>query len=171
MLFRSHSLYVDQVPDNDLSREVGRECGVRVTRSVADALTEGDKLAVEGVLLIGEHGNYPLNEKGQILYPRFEWMEEIAAVFKKVGKSVPVFNDKHLSYTFEKGRKMLVRGTELRFPIMAGSSLPVVWRRPELELKLEAPIEDALAATYGPIEIYGFHALEKIGRASCRERV
>jgi hypothetical protein len=157
-----HSMFVHQTPENDLSREVGKEFGIKITRSIEDALTSGGKLAVEGVLLIGEHGNYPLNDKGQILYPRFEWMEEIAAVFKKVGKSVPVFNDKHLSYTFEKGRKMLARGAELHFPIMAGSSLPVVWRRPELELKLEAPIEDALAATYGPIEIYGFHALEML---------
>ena len=33
------SLYVDQVPDNDLSREVARDHGIRLTRSVADALT------------------------------------------------------------------------------------------------------------------------------------
>ena len=73
-------------------------------------------------------------------------MEQIAAVFKKVGKSVPVFNDKHLSYTFDKAQKMLARGKELGFPVMAGSSLPVVWRRPELELKLESPVEDALVS-------------------------
>src|SRR6266851_4250366 len=54
-----HSLYVDQTPDNDLSKELGRDFGVRVTRSIADALTVDGKLAVEGVLLIGEHGNYP----------------------------------------------------------------------------------------------------------------
>src|SRR5204863_3610679 len=43
------SLCVDQVPDNDLSREVGREFDIHVTRSIADALTlGGDKLAVEG---------------------------------------------------------------------------------------------------------------------------
>jgi hypothetical protein len=157
-----HSMFVHQMPENDLSRDVGKEFGVKITRSIEEALTSGGKLAVEGVLLIGEHGNYPVNEKGQILYPRFEWLEEIAAVFKRVGKSVPVFNDKHLSYTFEKGRKMLARGAELGFPIMAGSSLPVVWRRPELELKLETPVEEALVATYGPIEIYGFHALEAL---------
>lgn len=157
-----HSVFVHQTPDNDLSSDLAREHGVKVTRSIEDALTSGGKLAVEGVLLIGEHGNYPLNDKGQVLYPRFEWMEEIARVFRKVGRSVPVFNDKHLSYTFDKGRKMLARGKELGFPIMAGSSLPVVWRRPELELKLDAPVEDALVATYGPIEIYGFHALETL---------
>lgn len=157
-----HSLFLHQSPDNDLSKDLSKEHGVQVTRSIEDALICGGKLAVEGVLLIGEHGNYPLNDKGQILYPRYEWMEEIARVFRKVGRSVPVFNDKHLSYTFDKASRMLARGRELHFPIMAGSSLPVVWRRPELELRLETPIEDALVAAYGPIEVYGFHALETL---------
>ena len=103
------------------------------------------KLAVEGVLLIGEHGNYPRNDKGQILYPRLEMMEQIVGVFRKTGKSVPVFNDKHLSYTFANAKKMLGWGEELKFPMMAGSSLPVTWRSPELELHLESPIEDALS--------------------------
>jgi hypothetical protein len=157
-----HSLYVDQTPDNDLSREVGRGFGVRVTRNLADALIAGDKLAVEGVLLIGEHGNYPRNDKGQILYPRYEMMEQIVAVFRKAGQSVPVFNDKHLSYTFARAKKMLGWAQELQFPMMAGSSLPVTWRRPELELRLDAPVEDALVACYGPIEVYGFHGLEAL---------
>jgi hypothetical protein len=157
-----HSLFVHQTPDNDLSRDAGKENGVKVTRCIEEALTAGGKLAVDGVLLVAEHGNYPLNDRGQILYPRFEWMEEIARVFKKVGKSVPVFNDKHLSYTFDKAKKMLARGAELKFPVMAGSSLPVVWRRPELELKLETPIEEALVSAYGPIEVYGIHALEAL---------
>ena len=157
------SVCVDQAPENDLSREVGRDCGVRVTRSVADALTDGgDKLAVDGVLLIGEHGNYPRNDRQQILYPRYELMEQIVAVFRKTGKSVPVFNDKHLSYSFAKAQKMVGWARDLKFPLMAGSSLPVTWRKPELELKLDTPIEDALVACYGPIEVYGFHALETL---------
>lgn len=158
-----HSVYVHQTPENDLSKEIGKEHGIKITRSIEEALTAGGKtLAVDGVMLIAEHGNYPLNDKGQILYPRYEWMAEIAKVFERVGKSVPVFNDKHLSYTHEKAKKMLAFGTEHKFAVMAGSSLPVVWRRPELELKLESPIEDALVATYGPIEVYGFHALETL---------
>lgn len=157
------TLYVDQVPDNDLSRETCREHDIRLTRSVAEALTAGgDKLAVEGVLLIGEHGNYPRNDKGQILYPRYELMEQIVNVFRKTGQSVPVFNDKHLSYSWAKAKKMAGWADELKFPFMAGSSLPVTWRRPELELPLGAPVEDALVAAYGPIEVYGFHALEAL---------
>jgi hypothetical protein len=156
------SIYTDQTPDNDLSRGIAREHGVRLARSIADALTEGGRLAVEGVLLIGEHGNYPRNDKGQILYPRYELLEQITAVFRKTGRSVPVFNDKHLSYSWAKARKMYDWSKELHFGLMAGSSLPVTWRRPELELKLEAPVEEALVAAYGPIEVYGFHALETL---------
>ncbi len=157
-----HSLYVDQKPENDLSADLARDFGVRVCRSIGEALTAGDELAVAGVLLIGEHGNYPRNERGQILYPRFEMMEQIVSVFRKTGQSVPVFNDKHLSYTFAKARQMLDWAAELKFPLMAGSSLPVTWRSPELEPRLETPFEDALVAAYGPLEVYGFHALEAL---------
>lgn len=158
-----HSLYVDQRPDNDQSRDVARDGKVQLARSVTDALTlGGNKLAVEGVLLIGEHGNYPRNDKGQVLYPRYEFFREMVDVFKKTGQSVPVFCDKHLSYSSEKSREMANWAKELKFPLMAGSSLPVTWRRPELEPKLETPFEDGLVAAHGPIEIYGFHALEAL---------
>ena len=64
-----HSVFVHQTPENDLSKEIAKEHGIKVTRSVEEALTAGGKsLAVDGVLLIAEHGNYPLNDKGQILY-------------------------------------------------------------------------------------------------------
>jgi hypothetical protein len=157
-----HSLYVDQKPENDLSGDLARDFGVRVTRSVAEALLAGDKLAVDGVMLIGEHGNYPRNDRGQILYPRYEMMEQVVAAFRRAGQAVPVFNDKHLSYSFEKARKMLAWAVELKFPLMAGSSLPVTWRSPELEPRPETPFEDGLVAGYGPIEVYGFHALEAL---------
>src|SRR5260370_1096557 len=58
------AMSVDQTPDNDLSREIGKEFDIRVSRSVTEALTNNtDKLAVDGVLLIAEHGNYPRNDR------------------------------------------------------------------------------------------------------------
>src|SRR5579871_1286488 len=157
------TLYVDQVPDNDVSRELGREFDIHWTRSVEAALTDGgDRLAVDGVLLIGEHGNYPTNEKRQILYPRYEIMEQIVSVFRKTGQTVPVFNDKHLSYSWPRAKQIYQWSQELQFPLMAGSSLPVTWRRPELELPLHSGVEEALVAAYGPIEVYGFHGLEAL---------
>jgi hypothetical protein len=157
------ALHVEQTPENDLSREVGKQFHIPVTRSVAEALLDDSgKLAVEGVLLIAEHGNYPRNDKGQILYPRYELMEQIVQVFQKTGKSVPVFCDKHLSYSWEKAKKMVAWSKELKFPLLAGSSLPFTWRRPELELPLDAPLEEAVVAAYGGVEIYGCHVLETL---------
>src|SRR5262249_445790 len=147
------SLYVDHNPDNDLSPDEPPAYNVRLTKSISDALTEGSgKLTVEGVLLIGEHGNYPRNEKGQILYPRYEWMDQIVATFRETGQVAPVFCDKHLSYSWAKAKQMYDWTRELKIPFMAGSSLPVTWRRPELELPLDTHIEDALVATYGHID-------------------
>src|SRR5581483_4028020 len=102
------------------------------------------------------------NERGQILYPRYELMEQIVTVFRKSGKSVPVFNDKHLSYAWDRARKVVAWSEELKFPLMAGSSLPVTWRRPELELPLGTDLKEAVVASRGEIEIYGFHALEAL---------
>jgi hypothetical protein len=151
------------VPANDLSHGVAQEFGVHVTRSVSEALTDrAGRLAVDGVLLIGEHGNYPRNDRNQILYPRYELFEQIVSVFRHTGKTVPVFNDKHLSYSWTKAKQMMAWGHELHVPLLAGSSLPVTWRRPELELPQGAPVEEALVAAYGPIEVYGFHALEAL---------
>ena len=165
------SVCVDQHPENDLSRDLAREHGFTATHCLADALTLGGRqLAVEGVLLIAEHGNYPRNDRGQILYPRYELMEQIVSVFRWTGQSVPVFNDKHLSYRWDQARQMVSWASELHFPLMAGSSLPVTWRRPELELPLGTVVEDVLVAAFGPIEVHGFHALEAVQVMAERRR-
>jgi hypothetical protein len=161
--FEVVSLYTDQVPGGDLSRGLAKRFGFRVSPTVADALTVGtENLAVDAVLLIGEHGNYPNNAKGQKLYPRYELFEQIDSVFAKAGRGVPVFNDKHLSYDIVKAKKMVATAHDRGFPLMAGSSLPVTWRRPELELPLGCHIEEALVAAYGGNDAYGFHGLETL---------
>jgi len=158
---KAASMFTDQVPWNDMSREKAKKHGVPLYETVRDALTRGgDKLAVDGVVLIGEHGNYPYNEKLQHLYPRYELMSQIVDVFRSSGRSVPVFCDKHLSVDWWKARQMVDWSRELKFPFLAGSSVPVSWRRPEIELPMEVPLRHAVAAAGGGIESYGFHALE-----------
>src|SRR5690242_15509072 len=127
------SLYVDQVdPKNDLSRErAERHPSMKIYPTIAEALTLGTgKLAVDGVVLVGEHGKYARNEKGQTKYPRYEFFQQIVDVYRKSGKSVPIFNDKHLSWNWEWARKMYDTSREMGFPFMAGSSLAVTWRTP-----------------------------------------
>jgi hypothetical protein len=156
-------MHVEQVREGDLSRELSRKHGFTLYSDVTGALTlGGDRLAVDGVLLIGEHGDYPYNDKGQKLYPRYELFRKIVEVFRASGRGVPVFSDKHLSYDRKQAREMVETARKLGFPLFAGSSLPVTWRRPELELPLGAEIKEALVASRGELEIYGIHALESL---------
>jgi hypothetical protein len=155
------SLYVDQKPQGDLSAARAKEFKFEVYPSIAEALRCGGKeLAVDGVLIIAEHGNYPRNDKGQVLYPRYEFFQQVAAVFEKDGHSVPVYNDKHLSYSFEKAKSMVETSRRLRFPMLAGSSIPVTWRLPSIDLPLGCVIEDALMVGEGGSDAMDFHALE-----------
>jgi len=158
------SLYVDQVPDNDLSRSrVAEFPTMKLYPTIAEALTlGGSALAVDGVLLIAEHGSYDKNEKGQTLYPRYEFFKEMVNVFEASGRSVPVFNDKHLSWDWSQSKEMFDISQELGFAFMAGSSLPVTWRIPSVEMPLGTEIEEALCVCYGGVDSYDFHGLETV---------
>jgi hypothetical protein len=155
------SLYVDQKPEGDLSCARASEFGFQGYPTIAQALCcGGNELAVDAVLIVAEHGDYPLNEKGQKLYPRYEFFKQCAEVFKSSGRSVPVYNDKHLSYSFTKAQEMVQTSRRLRFPMLGGSSLPVTFRLPELELPLGCEIQDALMVGEGGSDAMDFHALE-----------
>jgi TAT (twin-arginine translocation) pathway signal sequence len=155
--------YVDQVPDGDLSRKRAAEFGFTIYPSVAEALRRGgDKLAVDAVLVIGEHGRYPKNELGQIQYPRYQYFKQVADVFAKDGRTVPVFNDKHLSWKWEWAKEMVDTARRMNFPFLAGSSLPVTWRMPAIDLPYGAEPEEMLCVAFGALDVYDFHALETI---------
>lgn len=157
------SLYVDQRPSNDQSVDRAREFGFEIYPTIAEALRcGGDKLAVDGVLIICEHGDYERNEKGQILYPRYEFFKECVKVFEEDGRSVPVYNDKHLSYSFVKAKEMVDDSKRLGFPFLAGSSLPVTWRLPDVDVPLGAEVEDALMVGVGGSDPMDYHALEAL---------
>ena len=155
------SLYVDQKPEGDQSSARASEFGFQVYPTIAQALRcGGSKLAVDAVLIIGEHGDYPRNEKGQILYPRYEFFQQCVDVFEKDGRVVPVYTDKHLSYSFEKAQQMVAASKRMKFPMLAGSSLPVTWRLPDMELPIGCEIQEALMIGEGGSDPMDFHALE-----------
>jgi hypothetical protein len=155
------SLYTDQVPADDMSRKLSREYGFPIYPTIAETLTlGGSELAVDGVLLIGEHGDYPLSDTGQIMYPRRRFFEETTDVFRRTGKSVPVFSDKFLSWKWEDARWMVDTAHTLKFPFMAGSSIPGTWRHPALEMKLGTHVKEAVELSFGALEAYGYHGLE-----------
>ena len=140
------SLYADQRPGGDMAPRVAADYKIPIFKTIGEALTlGGDELAVDAVLSIGEHGNYPVNDLGQREYPRKRFFDEIVAVMRKSKRSVPVFNDKHLSYRWDWAKEMYDTAQELKIPFMAGSSVPMAQRRPPLELPADAQIEDAIS--------------------------
>ncbi|WP_158859386.1 hypothetical protein [Lunatibacter salilacus] len=157
------SMFTEQVPENDMSRKMAAKYNVPIFRTVSEALTlGGDSLEVDGVLLIGEHGDYPMNDKEQKLYPRFEMFLKITDVFRETGKSVPVFNDKHLSWSWRQAKRMVSISRELNFPMIAGSSVPVAWRIPAIDTPFGIRQTHAVAISYSGLDIYGFHVLESL---------
>lgn len=155
------SIYIDQTHDRDIGIKMADQYGIPVYPSIRQALTLGGKeLAVDGVILIGEHGDYTWNEKDQQLYPRRYFLEQTCGVLATSGRSVPVYSDKHLSYNWSDAKWMYERTKELEVPFMAGSSLPLGWRNPWIEHHLNTKIEEAITVAYGGLESYGFHALE-----------
>jgi hypothetical protein len=156
-------MYTDQAPPNDLSRGLAAQHGFTIYPTIREAMTlGGDDLAVDAVCFVGEHGECPTNERGQKLYPRYELLERIVEVFRRTGRTVPVFSDKHLSYSWLKAKEMYDWHRELGFPFMAGSSIPVTVRSPELEISYDAPMENAVVLGYGGLDAYGFHTLESL---------
>ena len=165
------SMYVDQFPKDDTSRALAKQHNFTIYDTVEGAVTCGRKeVAIDGVLIIGEHGVYPTNARGQIMYPRRRFFEAVTNVFAKHRRVVPVFSDKHLSVAWVDARWMYDRARELMLPLMAGSSVPVTWRRPALRLPRNCELTEAVVVGYGPFEGYGFHALEGLQCMAERRR-
>ncbi len=155
------SMYGDQFPEGEMSRETAREHNIPIFSTIREALTlGGKKMEVDAVLSIGEHGKYPLNDIGQIMYPRKRFFDEIIAVMKETNTVVPLYSDKHFSYRYDWAQEMYATAREMKIPFMAGSSVPLAQRRPMLNLPRHAEFEEVLVVHGGGPDAYDFHALE-----------
>lgn len=155
------SFYADQFPDDDMAREVSQRFNIPLYPSIERALCVGSqRLNVDAVLVIGEHGDYPYNARGQHLYPRKQFFDEAVAVMRRSNRFVPLFNDKHLSYRWDWAQEMFDTARQHQMPLLAGSSVPLAQRIPPLDLPAGAHIEEAVSIHGGGLEVYDFHALE-----------
>jgi hypothetical protein len=155
------AFYADQFPDDDMAREVSQRFKIPLYKSIDKALCQGGtQLAVDAVLSIAEHGDYPFNDRGQHLYPRKRFFDESMAVMKRSNKFVPFFNDKHYSYRWDWAKEMYDVCRANKMPLLGGSSVPLAQRKPQFALPMNADISEAVSVHGGGLETYDFHGLE-----------
>lgn len=165
------SLYVDQVQENDLSRSLADEYGIRLFSTPGEALTLGTgKLAVDGVFLIAEHGEYPTSRTGQTIYPKRRLFTAVTDVFRESGRAVPVFHDKHLADTTADAQWYFQTAESLNVPLMAGTSITGTWREPPIDVERDSELTGLVVLSYGPLDAYGFHAVELLQTLAERRR-
>lgn len=155
------SMYADQFPKDDMARDVSQRFNIPLYPTIEDAMTLGTgSLAVDAVLSIVEHGQYPTNSRGVVMYPRKEFFDREVCVMQRANRFVPIFNDKHLSYRWDYAKAMYDVARSCGIPLMAGSSVPLATRRPAIELPANTEIVEAVAIHGGSVEGYDFHGLE-----------
>lgn len=157
------SVFIEQRPANDIGGRFCSENGIPLRETIEEALTLGTgRLAVDAVLIIGEHGEYPHNEFRQKLYPRKRLFDEVVRVFRACGRTVPVFNDKHFSWDFTESAQMLETAREMGFPLWGGSSLPHHAFVPVHPLAEGGTAREGLGLFFDSLEAYGYHSLELV---------
>lgn len=173
------AFYVDQFPANDMAREQAEEHGIRIFPTVSEALRlGGSRLAVDAVAVIGEHGDYPRTPRGNVMYPRWRYFDEITRVMQADGRVLPMYQDKYFAYEWDDARRMYDRARELRIPLLCGSTVPLTWQRPPLDAPRGTPFREVLATSYSDLEEHGYHGIEAMqsmaerrGRETGVERV
>lgn len=156
------ALYTDQRPETDTSRKIMTQMGIPIVKTVPETLTGGgDAINVEGVMVVAEHGKYPLSPTGAEMFPKRPFFEQIFATVDRHGRrGLPVFCDKHLADTWTDAKWIYDEARKRGMPLMAGSSLPSAWRSPPIDMPRGAKLKEIHMVSYHRISIYGFHAFE-----------
>jgi hypothetical protein len=155
------AFYVDQFPDNDMAREEAEEHGIPIFRSVAEAVrVGGPNLSVDAVAVIGEHGDYPRTPRGNFMYPRRRYFDEITNVMRQDGRVIPMYQDKYFAYAWDDAKHMYDSVKQMRIALLCGSTVPLAWRRPPIEIPRGARFTEALTTSYSDLEEHAYHAIE-----------
>ncbi|HTF21809.1 MAG TPA: hypothetical protein VK658_27205 [Chryseolinea sp.] len=155
------SVYIHQFEESGLGQKICKAKNIPIFKTVGEAVTLGGKeLAVDGVVIVGEHGEYPTNLIGQWMLPRWWIYQQVIRVFEQSKRAVPVFNDKHLSISWDEAKWMFDKSRELKFPLTGGSSIPTYFRKPEIELDIDTPIKSSIVVGGASDEGALFHCVD-----------
>lgn len=145
----------------DLSEARAAQFGFRLCHNIPEALrVGGNHIAVDAVLTIVEQDDYPRNSRDMILLPQYDFFQQCAEVFEGEKHAIPYFNHRQLSYSFQEAQNMVKIAERLKIPMLAGSSMPVTWRLPDVDIPLGAQVQEAVMVGPGTFDSMGFDALE-----------
>src|SRR5215213_1304184 len=82
------SAYIHQFDTSGLGQKVCKAKNIPIYKTVGEAVTLGGKeLAVDGVVIVAEHGNYATDLKGHWLLPRWWIYQQVIQVFEQSKRS------------------------------------------------------------------------------------
>jgi hypothetical protein len=155
------SFYVDQFPASDLAREQAEEHGIRIYPSVTEALRMGgQRMAVDAVVIVGEHGVYPRTARGNFMYPRWKYFDEVTQAMRAENRVLPMYQDKYFAYDWADAKRTYDRAREMKIPLLCGSTVPLTWQRPPLNLDKGVRYSELLTTSYSDIEEHAYHGIE-----------
>lgn len=155
------SFYVDQFPANDLAREQAEEHGIKIFPSVTEAIRMGgSRIAVDAVAIIGEHGVYNRSPRGNFMYPRWRYFDEVTRAMREEKRVLPMYQDKYFAYDWADARRTYDRVREMKIPFMCGSTVPLSWQIPPLNLARGEHYTELLTTSYSDLEEHGYHGIE-----------
>ena len=155
------SFYVDQFPENDLAREQAEEHGITIYPTVTEALRlGGSRVGVDAVVVIGEHGVYPRTARGNFMYPRWRYFDEITRVMREENRVLPMYQDKYFAYEWADAKRTYDRAREMKIPLLCGSTVPLSWQRPPLNPERGVRYSELLTTSYSDIEEHAYHGIE-----------
>ena len=117
---------------------------------------------VDAIAIIGEHGEYPRTPRGNVMYPRARYFDEIARVLGEEGRALPVYQDKYFAYEWADARRMYDTARRLRLPLLCGSTVPQAWQRPPLDAPRGSRFEEILGTSFSDLEEHAYHGIEML---------
>lgn len=158
------SMYVDQFPERDISRGLAAKHGIPMFDSIEETLKcGGSTFQLDGIIIIGEHGEYGKNEYGQIMFPRKLFFEKCLNVMLEANRIVPVFSDKGFAIVREDIEWVYAQVKKYKIPFMSSSSIPFAFQHPHPQtIPSGAPLHRMFGFIYGDLERYSYHTIEML---------
>jgi hypothetical protein len=94
------------------------------------------------------------------MYPRKRYFDEITRVMREENRVLPMYQDKYFAYQWPDAKSMYDRMRAMKIPVLCGSTVPLSWQRPPLDLPRGVRYSELLTTSYSDLEEHAYHGIE-----------